>query len=297
MVTQGYASQEYQNVYAKHGEIKNGFVHRQIPETSYVDRISVYPFFSEHILHEHSNEITTTLITDPLGDHFNLARFCLAHNGYLKHQEVYKEHAVVDLAKFDESKLPENHKRNIKKCDKNHIYTEVVANPEGYAKYACVGYKNLIKRHNISPDAWTHYSKEQIWDLVLKVPGAVLFNTMQNSDEYDREDSLLGLALFYIQGSSIYYHASFPYSEDFYKLQANFDTMFTAIKFFKALGLDRLEIGSVPDGASGEGLRRFKHGFANMNLNNYIYKIIHQPSTYEELSKNKTTTMFPAYRG
>lgn len=285
---QGYASPEYQQVYAKHGEVRDGMIYRQIPGTPYTDRISVYPFYPlEDVAKSHTNEITTTLITDPLTEHYSPIT-CFLKLRYKSSQEKYKDHAVVKLKDFDESKLPENHKRNIKKCNKE-CYVDVVTNKQTQLDFFNKCYENLKARHNISENAWTNYSMTDLHTL-MNVPGAVLFKSSWE------EFQTLGYDLFYIQSDCVYYHIG-CLSESGYDHKANFLMMFEAIKFFKGLGLDRLEIGSVPDGASGDGLRRFKQGFANMSLPNHIYKIIHNKGLYGELSKGKEDSVrFPKYR-
>lgn len=294
---QGYASPEYQQVYAKYGEISGpGYINRQIPGTDFIDRISVYPFMpvrlDEYFIYFNPRKsISDFIITDPLKDDYISEKdlWRMKNRGFqgTVTKEKYKDHAVVKLKDFDENKLPENHKRNIKKSVAEGTSIQICRNLFKHTDMFDFTYKTLKERHKIADNAWTNYSKEQL-DQLLKVPGAVLFRADHNM--------LAGYDLFYIQSDCVYYHIG-CLSNRGYEVRANFLMMFEAIKFFKSLGLDRLEIGSVPDGASGDGLRRFKMGFANMSLPNYVYKIVHNKEVYEELSKGRDNSFFPNYRG
>lgn len=294
---QGYSSKEYAEVYSKHGEIFSelGIIRRPIEDTDYHDEVSVYPFYPEYrdvFYYGTSSKkcISGTYISDPLAkDHF-----LYKSDGY----EVYKTHYIVDLQSYDFNKLPENHKRNIKKNDKNvreghstYLIPEVVAKVDPIAADMSYVYQDLVKRHNIT--GYTNYDLAQFKQLI-KVPGTVVFRTTKHLTDFHLP-SRASYALFYIDKDNVYYHMGFGLEES-YKLNANFILMHSAIEFFKRLGLNKLLLGSVPDGGN-DGLRRFKEGFSNESRENYILKHIYNEEVYDRLSKDKSTNMFPAYRG
>lgn len=300
MISQGYASDLYKNIYLKENDLLfDDFIERRIDE-NYSDLVSVYPFsmHDKYLLWSIPNEncgrsfgfVSGTFITNPL--HSVSGQDC---------DEKYKEHYIVDLQKFSFDKLPENHKRNIKKQFKarddglGFLTTQVETNPEGMEPLVHNVYDNLIKRHKIRESAWTHYSKSQIRDL-LRVPGAVLFSTKYSFDDWHIGSQVVNYTLFYIDGSDVYYHIGCQ-TDKGYEMNSNFMAIFTAIIFFKNLGLDRLLLGSVPDGESGEGLRRFKSGFSTSSKWNHIIKVIYNPEVYAKLSEGKSGDFFPAYRG
>ena len=105
----------------------------------------------------------------------------------------------------------------------------------------------------------------------------------------------INYSLFYMDGDNVYYHLS-AQSPEGYKKNSNFIMMDYAIRFFKNLGFDQLELGASPDGDSGSGLKRFKGGFANRVLPNKIIKLIHNKEIYDRLSKGKEGDFFPLYR-
>lgn len=281
----GYASRSYAEVYTDPNTSlfwASGFIlKKNIPDSDYFDWSSVYPFLPTNahnhlleIMWEFPNLVSSCFITNPL--------FHCTHVGF-DYVQPYKSHAVVNLKEYDADKLPENHRRHIKKAK---LEVSIAAMPEKYIDLVyCLGHI-LKEKHNIT--GITNYSKEQTLNL-LRVPGAFLFCAFDNI--------IVNSTLFYILGNDVYYHLSYM-SEEGYKLSTNFQVIHEACMFFKQLGFDRLLLGSVPDGAEGEGLLRFKQGFAAGNtVNNYIIKIINNREKYEELSKDKPDTdFFPKYR-
>lgn len=288
----GYASLEYIDVYNQQPLIHKmladdydigyvGLIKRPIPNTEYYDIASIYPFCVDQgaaEFHYAFEAVTSTIITDPLCD------------TYFYDYEKYKDHAVVKLKDYDFTKMPDNHKRNIKKyragSRDGFCYTEVCINPTYHAGSLQGIYPNLIKKHNIT--GATAYTNNQLKKL-LEVPGTVLFKVFSGSQ-------IINVSLFYIYNNNAYYHLSCQTDEG-YKNQSNFTMMYDAIMFFKSLGLGYLEIGASPDGAKSNGLKRFKEGFATEIRNNYIIKRIHRPDIYEQLCYNRVDNgFFPLYR-
>lgn len=294
-MTTGYCSLTYADTYRSQGEIlelgssRAVMLKRPIADTAFFDVCSIYPFLTcidpyylmsdvFDVFKKH-RPVSALIITDPLVGGVSEDRIPL---------QPYKQHHVCTLNKYSIKDLPENHRRNIRKAQKSlqvmiehppqvdntwlHIYADI--------------YKNLIQRHNIKPTANTFYQKEHFRTL-MGAPGAVLFKCLDG--EY-----VVNTSLFYITGKNAYYHLSCQ-SENGYKLQSNFLMMHTAIEYFASLGLDRLEIGATADGASTDGLARFKAGFGDDVLWNYIGRSILRADIYEQLGG--TGEFFPAYRG
>lgn len=287
MFDNGYYSKEYQQVYKVHGTIdhETNMIVRPIPLSGYQDAISIYPFdldahqHSLEVAERHAGIVSSIGISDPLG-------MPLTDR---PSTEAYKHHHICDLKKYSEHTLPENHRRNIKKCFKTgHIAMNMLPNVIGTAAACHQVYQNLVRRHEI-PDAWfTNYSQEQ-FEHLLEAPGAILFQY------FGKDNALEGISLFYFNGANVYYHLS-AQSEVAYENASMFGMMHTALRFFKKLGANRVVLGSVPEGGS-DGLERFKAGFSHNWKHNYITRIIHDQEAYEILSKGKESTgFFPQYR-
>jgi len=202
--------------------------------------------------------------------------------------EKYKKHHIADLKKYKEANLPENHRRNIKKAYRaGSVYMNMQPNVMGRAAMAHGIYQNLVARHEI-PDQWfTNYDQKQ-FEMLLEVPGAVLF-------QYNGPDGVEGISLFYFNGENVYYHLS-AQTQLGYDSASMFAMMDTAFNFFRRLGASRILLGSVPETGS-EGLERFKSGFCDQWKTNRILKCIFDPDLYNELSKDKSGDYFPLYRG
>ncbi len=277
----GYASTEYAQVYENEnsqifGFPYENFLKNKIPNTEYYDYCNVYPFLANnyHWLADDfdKNAVSSVLITNPLRE--------VVINRSME-LEVYKEHSIVNLKDYDLSKISEGHRRNIKKSS---LEIKVHAEPLKILDIV-IAYKNDLKeRHGIT--GITDYTKEQLAKLI-SVPGTFLF-TAQDGSYY------CNTTLFYVQDNDVYMHFSYQGQGGIEK-NANFKMIHQACMFFKQLGLDRLLLGSVPDGGNS-GLSRFKKGFASELKNNYIIKTIINKELYSKLSENKTDGFFPSYR-
>lgn len=297
-IVPGYASKQYAEVYSEPNttiKFRNGFyLERDIPNTNFVDRCNVYPFLATNNYPslcedewEQKDLVSCCYITNPL---FSTAGLPLGNLG--KTIFSYKSHSVVNLKEYDLAKLPTNHRRHIKHS--SLLDVTIIPSPVDYGLDVYATHKFLQKRHGITGP--TAYTKEQIIKL-LEVPGAFLFRSSTEVEEgHCYKEISLGYCLFYMLGNDVYYHVGAMFSEG-YTEQANFKMIHEACRFFKQLGFDRLLLGSVPDGAEGEGLRRFKEGFSLGNtVNNFIIKTINNSEVYSKLSEGHDTDMFPRYR-
>lgn len=297
LIKQGYSSPEYRNVYKDKGEIRDSNPPTIVRDST--DLSTIYPFTTQPLIYipyqctyKSQGLVSGVFITDPLEENVTLDTLKLMECDNVK-VEPYKTHAVVDLQSYNSSKLPTNHKRNIKKCkEKGGLFVTISTNPVDMHGGVKVFYDTLKERHSIKETSWTNYSYEQIEQL-LKVPGTVLFEVVKERWEGGRE--IFNLSLFYIDRENVYYHLS-SQSDDGYRLNSNFIMMDEAINFFKRLGLNKLLIGGKADGSAGEGLWRFKSGFATETRENYIIKVIYDQEKYATMSKGKEGNFFPLYR-
>jgi hypothetical protein len=282
MIKTGYSSTEYAEVYENENSQVLGFPYEnflknKIPGTEYYDYSNVYPFLANnyHWLADDfdKNAVSSVLITNPLRE--------VVINRSME-LEVYKEHSVVELSKYSLENLPTNHKRNI---NKSNLNVTVAPNPSSFYFFMDAVYGILREKHGIK--GITNYNKEQIAKL-LSVPGTYLFVT-------SAEGYIVNYCLFYAMDNDIYYHIGTSTARG-YELQSNFQVIHEACLFFKQLGFNRLLLGAVPDGG-GDGLKRFKSGFATKTVNNYILKTIINSEIYAKLSENKPDNgFFPRYK-
>lgn len=304
MIKTGYSSDEYKKVYSSstvHVDLEDSvtciFSNTGGRPATAKDLASIYPFDVEnrsYMPKSTETTVTTTIITNPL-----IERPHLAAQVGLDNMIKYKEHYIVDLQSYDVAKLPENHRRNIRKNDKNKgldlpfVTVEICANPVLWHNRVSDMYDNLVERHDIKEGSWTAYSREQI-KMLLEVPGSVLFRVLHYNNIFHLPD-VVNYSLFYIDGPNVYYQLSSMSSKG-YKANANFIMMHEAITFFKGLGFDKLLLGAVPDGGS-DGLLRFKKGFSTSSSWNYIIKHVNNQPLYDKLCEGKEDNgFFPLYR-
>lgn len=289
----GYLSTQYTNIYSHLGEIvplehsEGSLLLRKINDQD-CDLSNIYPFLTynkgipaydlQNAIHEY-NPVTVTIVTDPLKP---LVSSLPA--------EDYKEHAVVELDKYNFNNLSDNVKRNIKTAKSDLEINMRILDPLHHPLHKM--YQNLVKRHNITSEL-TNYTLEQM-EGILDVPGAVSF-TAKEDPKGDRNwiPKIVNRSVFYIQGDDAYYVLGCQ-SDEGYSLKSNFLLMHEAIETFKKLGLNRLLLGSAPEG--NEGLKRFKKGFSTQMVTNQIIKLVCNEEKYASMVDGRNNDNFPAYR-
>jgi hypothetical protein len=272
---------------------KGWILRRPISGTSQFDGIGCYPIFTcqdwsglEKDLDQASRQlICLSLVTDPFGDyvHQDLQRY------FKNIARPYKEHFVVNLQRQPEEFVAGHHQRNARKALRT-VKVELCLEPIKYLNEWVSLYGNLIERHHIQ--GITKFSRD-VFAKQLCVPGIVAFRAVV-------DDKVVGMLLWYVQGSVGYYHLG-AYSLDGYKLNASFALFWTLLGYFAEAGLKWLGLGAGAgvQGDENDGLTRFKRGWATETRTTFFCGRIFDPKKYQEIISQRNigkTSYFPAYR-
>lgn len=266
---------------------------RSIPGYAGRDAMGCYPLFacddwSE--LHRDLDNIGTSLVSlvlvaDPLGNH-NLQDL---ERCFPEHLIPFKQHFLVDLAAPARSFVDTHHQRNARKALRD-LTIATVDDASTLREDWSRLYSTLIDRHGICGiAAFSAISFER----QLEVPGLTAFAARL-------DDEVVGITLWYRQGSCAYYHLG-AYSGRGYELRASFGLFWHAIDHFARTGLRMLDLGAGA-GLSSEGddgLSRFKRGWSNASRTAYLCGRIFDRDAYNALAQARgqaDSAYFPAYR-
>jgi len=228
--------------------------------------------------------VTLVIVTDPFGDATEAdLRRCF---------DVvlpYKQHYVADLDHAGGLPPPRAHARNTARALRG-VQLETCADPPRMLDEWIALYDGLTKRHGITGLAafsQTAFARQ------LAVPGLVMFKATA-------EGRVVGLHLWYVQAQVAYGHLGATSTRG-YELMASYALYWYAFQHLRGR-VRWLDLGSspgAPDHESGEGLRRFKAGWATGTRQTYLCGRIFQPETYARLVTERGaagTDYFPAYR-
>jgi Acetyltransferase (GNAT) domain len=266
---------------------------RQIPGFPYHDAMGCYPLFTCQDwsqLHADLEDVrdglvSLALVTDPFGDYdADYLRQCF--------EDVvvpFKEHFVVDLSQ-PASTLVSSHHRRCARRALRCVEVERCQDPTLFLSEWVELYRAFIGKRNIKgPAALSRSSLAQ----QLTVPGIILFRA-------SREETVLGMHLWYINGDIGYAHLA-AYTDLAYKLGASYALFWSAIEYFTASGLRWLQLGGAAGVKSngGDGLTEFKRGWSTGTRIAYFCGRIFDRERYSQIVKAKDvslTSYFPAYR-
>lgn len=294
----GYLSTEYAKSLSEFGTplfLKTSgtwILKRQIKEFVLTDAMGGYPLFfcnswsklKYDLENFNDNLVSLSLVTDPFGEY----SIELLKETFKDVILPFKQHFVIDLNNYSINKIPEHHKRNIKKANKN-IKVEVCENPSEYLNDWIKLYDCLIKKHDIHGiRAFSKKSFEQ----QLKVPGLVMFRAVN-------DEKMVGIILWYVTNGIGYYHLA-AYNETGYEFKASYSLFDYSIKYFsgKVKWLN-LGAGAGLNINADDGLSRFKKGWANEFKTSYFCGKIFNKKLYDEIAEAKSfsgSDYFPIYR-
>jgi hypothetical protein len=183
----------------------------------------------------------------------------------------------------------QHHQRNARKGLDN-LYVERCWNPAQALDDWTRLYAHLIQRHDIK--GITAFSRAA-FARQFEVPGLVVFQALDRGTP-------VGMLLWYVQDNVAYYHLG-AHNEVGYELRSSFALFWHAIEYFRAGGVQWLDLGASPgvNGTATDGLTRFKRGWATGTRTAYFCGRIFDPGTYHRLVKTRgvtETNYFPAYR-
>lgn len=294
-IAAGYADPAYAAALAEVGEprllprCRGSILVRRTPGLSYEDGIGPYPLFScadwsglaADLDDLRDDLVSVSLVADPFGDWtLDELRACFPDR-----MVAFKEHHVVDLSQG--LGISSHHRRNARKALRD-VDVEIVSPPAEMLDEWIELYENLVRRHEITGmAAFSAGSFATQFD----VGGLVAIRASV-------EEETVGVTLWFVQGDVAYYHLG-AYSQRGYELKASFALFATALEHFAREGLAWLSLGAgagIGD-AEGDGLDRFKDGWATGTRTAYLCGRILSPDRYRELSNGVAqTSYFPAYR-
>ena len=295
----GYAHSAYARSLAEFGvpralpRSKGWILERAISGSPYRDAMGCYPLFAcqdwsqlaADLEDMRDGLVSLALVTDPFGNYDRT----LLQQCFRDVVTPFKEHFCIDLHVPMEQFVCRHHRRNARKA-LGLLHVERCPNPAETLDDWAQLYSHLIRRHGITGIA--AFSRVT-FARQLAVPGLAAFRVL-------RDDTLVGMALFYVQDQVGYYHLG-AYSPLGYDLHASFALFWHAIEYFAAHGLRWLALGAGAGlrASATDGLSRFKKGWSTGTRTTYFCGRIFDRRRYAELVAARGATeleYFPAYR-
>ena len=294
----GYASEAYARALAPLGEplalprCEGWLLARPIVGAPHLDARGCYPFFActdwsrlASDLDELAGKlVSVVLVSDPFGEFERRdLEACFPDR-----VAPFKEHFVVELARWGAEAGDAHHRRNARKA-LAAVEVEADCDPGQLAAEWPSLYQELIARHDIRGSA--AFSPQSLI-LQLSVPGLVALRARCGGDT-------VGATLWYVRDEVAYYHLG-AYSAEGYRRRASYALFWRAIECFADRGLRWLSLGAgagTVDTASG--LTRFKRGWSNGTRTVYLCGRICDRQRYAALAAAAPAThqdWFPAYR-
>jgi hypothetical protein len=290
----GYLNRQYALSLANHGRPRylpqcGGWILvREIKDTGLFDGIGPYPLFCckdwsklpDDLATLRGELVTLTLVADPLGDYtiYQLMN-------WFDHTWAYKPHYIIDNA-LTPSRAA-GHKRNIRKATKTGIIISQVDPATAYPAWCWLYGVHVSTRKGCNPLAKFGATpfKHQ-----FQAPGLTAFAATIDG-------TAVAMALFYEMGNRAYYHlgASSREGRDCRAMFAIFDK---AIEYFRPR-VSLLDLGGGVGNVreNGDGLVRFKKGWANDMRFAHLCGKVFDRAAYDELSKGQDgIDYFPMYR-
>ena len=199
----------------------------------------------------------------------------------------WKDHYLVDLRSTTEFGST-HHRRNARRF-RRHAAVTVVDEPRAALDAWCDLYDKLTDRHGITGMA--RFSR-RAFARQLELPGALLLRA-ETCAGYTA-----GLQIWLTEGDHAWHHLS-AYGRDGYRWGgASYAMIQTALNVLQGRGLRVADLGA---GAGlkadpGDGLSRFKKGWATATAPAWLCGVILDPARYNELRGHHDTNFFPAYR-
>jgi hypothetical protein len=195
---------------------------------------------------------------------------------------AYKRHHVRDLDR--EWHAPEHHRRHIRRAAAA-VEVEVCADPTRYLDEWERLYAGLAERHGL--EGVRAFSRSA-FERQLALPGMVAVRA-------ERAGAVVGMALWLSAPPIAHYHLA-AYSPAGYEVSASYAVFDVALRHLRELGVRLVDIGGSADAGPGEGLDRFKRGWANdERVAHLCGRVLDRPA-YERLTGERASDWFPAYR-
>jgi hypothetical protein len=295
----GYAHASYAAALTQFGRprllprCRGWILEREIPGSSFRDGMGCYPLFSCEDWSQLALDVASLA-----GDLVSLALVADPFGAYAPEQLArafdrvvpFKEHFVVDLSVSPHAFVCAHHRRNVRQAWQRGVSVDECADPITFLDEWLRLYANLIERHRIG--GIRAFSREA-FAAQLGVPGIVVLRAAVDT-------TTVGGTMWYVDRDVAYYHLG-AWSFLGYQLRASFALFWHAIDTFAAKGLRWLDLGAGAGltARAGDGLTRFKRGWATGTRTAYFCTRIFDRETYDGLARARgisETAYFPAYR-
>ncbi len=255
---------------------------RPIGDTKLSDVMGCYPLFpimeQDKLAEDLENlqgYVSFTCVTDVF---FHASEEALKTT--FDHVAAFKPHYVY-RADGNEPAYNKHHRYEIKRAQKQ-VETRVIALKDYLDDWFTL-YQELVSRHAIGGIQNFFAALARMEELTMV--GAFL------------KDALVSAHLFFAYGDYAYSHLAAS-SEAGYKAAAAYAVNDAALRHYLAKGIKALDFGAGAGvSEASKGLAKFKQGFANTELSNFVCGKILDKVAYQKLSAEKNTKFFPAYRG
>ncbi|MEE8296797.1 MAG: GNAT family N-acetyltransferase [Hyphomicrobium sp.] len=266
---------------------------RPITDTGDSDAMGCYPMFAcgdwsrladdvERLMS--TGLVALSLVPDPFGEYDE----GLLKRAFPDYMLPLKEHFVVEL-RGPIDKIPNKHHRYYTRKAMEELAVDACENTSTHVENWVHLYATLTKRHNIS--GIRAFSAES-FALQLNVPGAVMFRALHQGE-------MVGAHIWYVSHKVATSHLA-AFSEKGYELMASYALYWKAIEYFQGR-VQWMNLGAAAGTAAstGEGLARFKRGWATGTRTAFICGRVLNATAYDELARATETVeagYFPCYR-
>jgi hypothetical protein len=226
--------------------------------------------------------LSVVLVADPLGG----AGEPELRRAFPDRVVPLKDHLVRDLD--EPADLPVHHRRHVRRASRA-VEVEVCSDPLRYLDDWIRLYDELVQRFGIT--GIRAFSREAFRQQ-LALPGLVAVRA-------EREGVTVGMTLWFETAPNAYYHLG-AYSREGYEVSASYALFSVVLDHLRDRGVRWADLGGgAGAGSGGNGLVRFKRGWANGNRIAYLCgRVLNRPA-YERLAERAGGVAggwFPAYR-
>ncbi len=196
----------------------------------------------------------------------------------------FKRHHVCHLEQ--PLRPPAHHRRHIRRAAAA-VDVEVCVEPIRHLDDWTALYAGLAARHGLTG---IRAFSDAAFRLQLQLTGLVAVRA-------ERAGRTVGMALWLENAPNAHYHLA-AYSPEGYEVSASYALFTVALDHLRELGVSRVDLGgsaaAEPD--EGDGLTRFKRGWAHEERAAHLCGRVVDRIAYERLAAKIETGWFPAYR-
>jgi hypothetical protein len=292
----GYLHPSYAESFAEFGTPRElprsgGWIlERAVRGFPYRDAMGCYPLFScrdwsmlpRDLEDIGQGLVALVVVTDPFGA-YDVSTLTACFDRVTP----YKPHSVVDLS-GGEYRIPSKHHRYYAKRAAASVEVELCPDPRRLLDDWERLYAGLVRRRGISG---LRAGSRAVFERQMAVPGIVMFRALHRGE-------LVGLHWWYVQGDVAFSHLAAT-SDRGYGVLAAYALHGFAIAWF-AGKVRWLNLGGAAGtvARAGDGLDRFKRGWATATRTTYLCGRVFNEAAYRELApaRGREDAYFPAYR-